>query len=332
MLGKMMSVMKKDFHSGRRDNMITYIVLVPLALAIIMKLFLPVMENMELSFAVSQDLEPRLVSQLEEYGQVEVFPDRAAVVKRVQGMDDVPGIVPGPEGYEVILEGNESEAVRELPGAILDYYAHGQPLTQIQVESLGQERAVTFFYAVAILLFTVVIIGGLAVGLTVVEEKETKTILAYQASPLSLQDYLAAKGALATVFIFALAYLVALIMLGDQMDYGALFWVLIACLPTGLFLGLVIGTFAHDQMSAIALMKALFIFFLGIPMASLFIGQQYHVFFYPLLNYWAIQALLAAVTEGAGPTTLANSLWALVTGVVPLALMMALMRKRLGLS
>lgn len=330
MFGKMMSVMRKDFHNGRRDNMITYIVLVPLALAIIMKIFLPTMENMELSFAVSRDVEPGLLSQLEEYGQVEVFPDRAVVVKRVRGMDDVPGIVPGPGGFEIILEGNESEAVRELPGAIIDYYAHGQPLAQIQVESLGRERAVTFFYAVSILLFSVIVIGGLAVGLTVVEEKEGRTILAYQASPLNLQNYLAAKSILATIFIFALCYLVALIMLGGQMDYGALLLVLLAVLPTALVLGLVIGTYAHDQMSAIALMKGLFIFFLGIPLASLFIGQQYHVFFYPLLNYWAMQAILSAVTQGAGSDTWINSGWSLVTSVVPLFLMMSQMKKRLG--
>ena len=325
---RLLSLMRKDIKLSRKDHLISYIIIAPIFIAVLMRLFLPSMENMEITFAVSKDLESNVVSMIEEYGKVDVFDDKNQVVNRVMALDDVPGIVPTGHGYEVILEGNEISAVQELPGMILDHYAHGTFITDIEMESLGLEHTSAYFYSTAIVLFMVILIGGLAVGMTIVEERESKTILSLAVSPLGLRDYLTAKILLATLFIFALAYITAFIMMGTEIYLGALFIVVVASLPTGMLLGFILGTYAYDQMSAIAVMKVLLLLFTGLPMASLFIGDNWHVLFYPFMNYWALQSLVALVSNDFY-YAYTRSAWGLLTAILPLIFILNQMKKKI---
>ncbi|MDW7675249.1 MAG: ABC transporter permease [Bacillota bacterium] len=319
----------KDIQAARKDNIINYMVLIPLVLAVLMRLLLPMMESMELNFAVSQEVDHIMVTQLAEYGQVTVYDTREEVIDRVLRMDDVPGIVVGATGYEVILEGNEASAILELPGIIIDHVKHGEPITQLQRETLGVEKTITRYYAAVIMVFSVVMIGGVAVGMTIIEEKESKVMMAYSASPLRLTEYLMGKSLLAVFIILLLGMLTALIMMGTEVNMGMLLLALLASLPTGLVLGLAIGTFANDQMSAIALLKVLMVFFIWVPLGSMFISDKWHLFFYPFLNYWSMQSIISAMMD-SGLNLWSNVLWALLTGLITLLIVLGQMKKRLG--
>lgn len=330
MIRRVLMLIAKDFHVARKESIISYMVLAPLLLALLMSLYLPLMENMQLQFAVSKDVRPALINNLEEYGQVTVFPDRDRVIERVMGMDDVPGIVPGPRGVEIILEGNEAGYVQELPGVLADYLIRGEPVAQVQKESLGLEKTPARQYLAVLTIFSVILIGGMVVGFTIIEEKESKTLLSYAVSPLGIAEYLLGKSLLASILSLLLAYATAFILLGRQVDYTSLFWVVLAALPTGLVLGYLMGTYADNQLSAVALLKVLFLLFLGLPIGSWFVGSQWEFVFYPFLNYWVVKSLVALLVQGDGKFWTYSG-WALVTSAIPLLFLLGQMRRRLNL-
>ena len=330
MIKPLLSLIQKDIKLSRKDHLISYIIIAPIFIAVLMRLFLPSMESMEITFAVNKDMDSRVVSILEEYGKVDIFDDKNQVIKRVMAIDDVPGIVETGYGFEVVLEGNEILAVQELPGMILDNYAHGAFITDIETQSLGLEHTSARYYSTAIVLFMVIMIGGLAVGMTIVEEKESKTILSLAVSPLSLKDYLTAKILLATIFIFALTFITAFIMMGMEINFGALLIVVAASLPTGMLLGFILGTYAYDQMSAIAVMKVLLLFFTGLPMASLFIGDNWHVYLYPFMNYWSLQSLVSLVSNDVSDAY-TKGVWSLLAAILPLMFILNQMKRRINL-
>lgn len=329
MIGQIAALIRKDIMLSKRDSIVNYIIIAPIFIAILVRIFLPTMENMEVTFAVSRDIDSDFVYMLSEYGKVEVLNDRNQVIKRVMALDDVPGIVPTKNGLEVILEGNEMSAVHDLPGMIIDYYNYGKFISDIQIKSLEVENLSVRYYAGAVVIFTVILIGGLAVGMTIVEERQSKTIKSLAVSPLTLKNYLFSKMLLAVLLIFILAITTAYIMMGLKINFGMFILIMITTLPAGMLVGFILGAYSHDQMSAIAVMKVLMLFFVGIPVASFFINDSWHVFFYPLSNYWIMQSLVSLFSGNVSQSFI-KSFWAFLTAVVPLFFFLKQMKKKLN--
>ena len=73
-----------------RDNLVLYIMVAPLALAVGAKFFLPSLDQVKMRIALDENsVQTALISSLENYGEVELLSSPADVVSRVEKNDDV---------------------------------------------------------------------------------------------------------------------------------------------------------------------------------------------------------------------------------------------------
>ncbi|HJL15379.1 MAG TPA: ABC transporter permease [Sandaracinaceae bacterium LLY-WYZ-13_1] len=322
------SVMAKDLRTARRDSITTYLLISPLLMALAMRLVLPLIEGSPYSFAVDAALAPDVVAALERQGQVIALPDRAAVVARVERIDDVTGVVAGAARPEVILEGNEAEAARRVPAVVLAAHAEGRALPPPR--PVHGDRPVGTILA-ALLAFSTILLAGLASGFSILEEKEHGLSAVYATSPLTFTEYAAAKLLASSALGLALAVPATALVLDGRVPFGPFAAALLAALPSGVLLGLIVGAFAKNQLQAIALLKALFFVFTSVPVIGFAVaGTGWAWAVAPFGNHWATQALFVALHEGRLTGT--DALLALGLSVPLVAAALWQMRARLGLG
>ncbi len=330
MLARILSIVRKDLAYTRKEHILLYMLLFPLVLAVAMRLFLPSVEQLDMTFAIDQSVPAEIAAQLETYAKLETVTDRNQLEERVQRFDDVPGIYYENGRYFVLLEGNESSAIQDLPGAILDRLNVGEP-AKVERESLG--RASLFRQFVAIMLvITCGAIGGLAIGLSIVNDRETRTLRAYAVSPLSTLEYIVGKSSVALILALGLSLAVAaIIMGGTAIDYGRLTVAVLASLGINIAIGLVLGLLANNQITAIAVVKVLFIITQGIPVAALLIPARFLPVLYPFPNYWAFESLRRILVEPGLSTLLSNSI-AFFSSLLLIAVMVPVIRRKFRLG
>ncbi len=106
---RIITLLKQDWSNILRDNVLFYIFLAPVIMAVAVRLLAPSFESVTLRFAVNRDMPQAIQENLADYGKIIVVSDRAALINRVEKNDDVPGIFWENGQYEIILQGNEQE-------------------------------------------------------------------------------------------------------------------------------------------------------------------------------------------------------------------------------
>jgi hypothetical protein len=91
--------------------------------------------------AVDESVPSGVARQLEAYGRVECYASHDSVRERVLAFDDVPGIFFSGGEYVVLLEGNEDDYVRQLPGMIINRVLYGDDVVHLSSVNLARERS-----------------------------------------------------------------------------------------------------------------------------------------------------------------------------------------------
>ena len=90
---QIVSLLRQDLTNSLRDNLVLYMFVAPILLALGARVFLPALEDTRLTFAVESAVDANVIAELEELGDVELLESREVVIERVERNDDVPGIV-----------------------------------------------------------------------------------------------------------------------------------------------------------------------------------------------------------------------------------------------
>lgn len=146
MLRRITTMIFKDLRTGARDQLTLYILISPILLGLIMALVTPLFEDAQAQFVVTEALASVDREALDAHGEVEIVADREALEDRIRARDDVTGVVPldepaRPGQVEVIIEGDEPEAVRGLARAIVDHEARvrsGELVARVDIVSVGE--------------------------------------------------------------------------------------------------------------------------------------------------------------------------------------------------
>lgn len=326
---RLLTVMAKDARTSRRDSITTYMILAPILMALVLRLVLPLIEGSPYSFAVSADLDPEIVRALEAHGEVIVFADRAAVIERVLRIDDVTGVVRATSGLpEVLVQGNEAPSTRQVAAIILDARAEGRALPPPR--PVHGERPVGMILA-AVVAFSTLLLAGLAIGFTVLEEREHGVTALIAVSPLRFSEYLAAKLLASSAAGVALTCAATAIVLDGRVPWAPLLLACLAALPSALLLGLLVAAFAKSQLQAIAMLKALLFVFSSLPVVGFAVeGTRWAWTVAAFPNHWATQALYGALHHHE--LSLEHSALAVGLALPWLAIVVALMRARLGMT
>lgn len=310
------SLLVKDLVYCGRENILVYIIVLTLILAIGAMLFLPALEQRDIRIAVDSSVAPEIARQLEAYGKVEYFADYEQLQDRVMAFDDVPGIYFTNGEYIVLLEGNEEVGVQEIPGMILESIIYGEDMVDLSTVSLGRESSPVREYTAMFFLMAMFQVGGIYIGLSIVDERQSGAIRALAVTPINTFEYMLGKSILGLLTTLTLTIVVATILLGPEIiDYRQLLVWIIASLGITIFIGFLIGLAGNNMITAIALMKIIGLFISGVPLAALLLPDQLKWLLYPFPNYWSVEGFFRMFISPElplAPVNLVAALYSLV--------------------
>ena len=96
MFKRIFTLLNQDLANSLRDNLVTYMMVAPLLMALGAKFFLPSLDDIKIRVVLDGSaIEPALVEKFSTYGLVDVLDDRQEVVRRVEKNDDAIGLLVG---------------------------------------------------------------------------------------------------------------------------------------------------------------------------------------------------------------------------------------------
>ena len=323
---KILHLLALDFKLLLRDKISLYIIIVPAILSFIMLAVMANSGQSPLSLAVTNDVSPQIVRRLETIARLEFFTDNEKLQARVSGPDSVAGIYMDKGNPVILFEGNEAEDFREN----LMFLIERSLSTEMPVfESKIIESSSNFILTILTtsLLMLAMILAGSVSGFAMVNEREGDMIRAISISPIHLREYLGSRTA-AAVIIALVSVIICSVIMGK---YNVLIPLIGITLASSGLIGLVfilLGTFAKNQISAVAALKILMPLFLFVPLSSSFVSDSLQFLYYPLPMYWHYRSIQEAIM---GISSTFSSALLFITGAVWFLIMIQLRKNTLGL-
>jgi len=301
-MNRLAALIGRDLRASLRDFLPVYILVAPLLLATVLRLILPAAQSSSLNLVTTADADPAVVDRLAEYASVEVVDDEAALLGRVNGLDDAPGVLPTGDAaapYQLVLQGNESQESRELVGLVLSQVIRGGPLADYTLADGGRTSPWRPYGALFLGLMSL-LIGGMFMGFNIIEDKETRATAALAVTPLSQAEYVGARCLMAAVVATAQVFIGFWALGLRGIDWSGILVVTLSGTTTTIMMGLYLGATSSSVMTGVANMKAANSVFLAGPLLGLVIPQAYQFVLYPIPTYWTFAAYREILVEGTG--------------------------------
>ncbi|OHD54677.1 MAG: hypothetical protein A2Y33_02535 [Spirochaetes bacterium GWF1_51_8] len=332
MIKTMINNFLQDFTNSIRDNMLLYILVAPVILAVLFRVFTPSAETVEFHIAIDASVEQHVADEFRGYMVVELFDTPHAVKERVNRYDDTAGIILENGKYRLYFQGNEDAEVKAVYAVVMDKVLYGKNTAEVNFEQAGSARSYFLEYSLVTLLMVAGLLGGLLCGFNIVDERSTGSIGALAVSPLTIGGYMASKLVFTLLISAAAAILTATIVYGFGTDFGRLVLAMAVSSPLAAVLGFILGITAKNQIEAIGMNKILLPVFMTIPIVSIFIASDWQWVFYIFPNYWMFVMFENLFLDTPLPLGFwGSALITLLSGTALFILMRGLMKKRLNL-
>lgn len=301
MLRRILAVTMRDIRSGMRDAMIPYILIAPLLVTVLLKIFIPSVGSTVINVALPKTAEPAFVEFVERYGDVELLEDREAIVKRVKATDDLFGIVPKADGYELIAAGNELTGTIEMVQSVLSSWQNPglEPPVELKISDMGWKLSPLARFGTNFLVVFMSVFGGMIVMLNLVEEKQYNTMAAINVSALRRWEYVLGKALPGIVLPILHAFAVLLIMGFTEINYLQVAVVALAIALISMILGFVVGVYQSEPIGAVASMKILFLPIMASVFGAIFLPEKWQPVLYWSPFYWAYRSVDDIVLQQA---------------------------------
>ena len=317
---KAFRIFKRDALVASRDMLVIYIIVIPLIMAVAIHFLAPGMSDNVMRIAMVESETQECIEYMQAMVKVELFKDREALETRVLKRDDVPGIISNGSHFDIIAEGNEDSRTIEGASKLVSLYELGSTpdKTTARIYDFGKHVPQTRTMLANVLIQLIMMLGGMLIALSVVEEKTDNTISAIRVLPVGLLEYVIGKcllGLLTTLISIS----VCLVILGyTDIHFGQLALVAICTMVLAAFTGLWQGVISSDIIEAAAGVKMLLL-----PMiAAILIFElcsdawQWTMYWNPF--YWSYKASITVLSGVAnwGEVTL----WSMLTLGLSLAI------------
>jgi ABC-type multidrug transport system permease subunit len=333
MIKKILAIFKMDILSSRRDFMATYIIVVPLILAVGITLFAPGLNDTTVKLAMLKSDDIEHIEYMAQFSKVELFSSMDELERRVEKRDDIAAIVPNGNSYEIILQGNESEIVEEYATLLNTLYELGatEEETTAQLISFGRTVPPLKTKLVNILILLTVMLAGMLIAISIVEEKTKNTINAINVTPISQTGFVIGKSLLGGVV--AMLGIIGAVLITGFYDINWFMIVLVGL--TSMILSLVVGFLqglsSEDVMEAAGSVKLLFLPIAGSIAVYEFVADKWQWTMYWSPFYWAYKAntLILSKTADWGTVLLCTAMVVFLSLIV---YMVSIPKIRKGLS
>lgn len=269
MIKRIIQVALRDIKNSFRDPMVLYIMFSPMLLAVLLLVVTPEQDSLIVNFALGESVPASTVAVFETYGNVEVVSDDA-LERRVRGTDEIIGVGFDTD-YFIVVEGNESEGLAELPNVILaDITNPISDTVDVNFATIGRGQSLIRSEGAKFIFLFIFIIPGVMVGLSIVDEKESNTIAGLMVTPLRKAELFIGKSIFGVVLSVGQLIAVLLVLGYTYMNPLMILAVFVPAILSGMLLGFIIGSVAADQIAALGLIKFGFL-----PMMVSFVGTLF---------------------------------------------------------
>jgi hypothetical protein len=333
MIKKLFVIFKKDFLTARRDAMATYIIVIPLILAVGITLFAPGLNDTSVKLAMLSSDDIEHIAYMEQFARVELFDNVDELERRVEKRDDIAAIAPNGHSYEIILQGNESEMVEDYVLLLNTYYELGATREETTAELISFGRTVPPLKTmlVNILVLMTIMLAGMLIAISIVEEKAENTISAINVTPISQTAFVAGKSLFGSSA--AMLGIIGAVLITGFYDIN---WFMIIIVGiTSMILSLVVGFLqgisSEDVMEAAGSVKLLFLPIAGSIAVYELVSDRWQWTMYWSPFYWAYRAntLILSKTADWGTVLFCT---AMVIGLSLIVYLASIPKIRKGLS
>jgi len=333
MIRKIFAVFKRDLLSSRRDFLAMYIIVVPLLLAVGITLFAPGLNDTTVKLAMLKSDDTEHIEYMKQFAKVELFNSLDELERRVAKRDDSVAIAPTGHSYEIILQGNELEMVEDYAVQLNTLYELGatEEETTARLMSFGRITPPLKTKLVNMLIAMTIMLAGMLIAMSIVEEKAENTINAINVTPVSQTGFVIGKSLLGGMA--ALLGIIGAVLITGFYDIN---WFMILLVGlTSMILSFVVGFLqglsSADVIEAAGSVKLLFLPIAGSIAVYEFASENWHWTVYWSPFYWAYKAnnLILSKTADWGTVLLST---AMVVGLSLIVYFIALPKIRKGLS
>jgi ABC-type multidrug transport system permease subunit len=333
MNNKLFIIFKKDFLTARREAMATYIMVIPLILAVGITLFAPGLNDTTVKLAMLKSDDIEHIEYMQQFSKVELFSSMEELERRVEKRDDIAAIAPNGHSYEIILQGNESEIVEEYAVLLNTLYELGstEEETTARLISFGRTVPPLKTMLVNILILMTIILAGMLIAISIVEEKAENTINAINVTPISQTAFVVGKSLFGGTV--AMLGIIGAVLITGFYDINWFMIVLVGL--TSMILSLVVGFLqgisSEDIMEAAGNVKILFLPIAGSIAVYELLADKWQWTMYWSPFYWAYKAntMILSKTADWGTVLLCT---AMVIGLSLIVYLVSLPKIRKGLS
>lgn len=292
MLKRIWAIFKRDIKVNLRDTLSLYIIIAPLLLAVGINLISPSINDTTVNLALVEGASNQQAEYLDQFAHIETLKDEEDVERRVEGRDNIIGILPKEDGYYLLKQGNEPDYVVEYAKLLNVLYESGVTLddAETKIETFGQKVPPLKKMLVNMLLMMIPMLAGMLIALNIVEEKSDKTVRAVLVSPTSRTAFILGKSMTGMIISLVLSVICIIITGFYAVNIGLLVLVALATTILALMIGFIQGISSDDVMEAAGSVKLMFL-----PMAGSIVGYElvtgnWQIFFYWSPFYWAYRA------------------------------------------
>jgi ABC-type multidrug transport system permease subunit len=304
-----------------------------LILAVGISFFAPGLNDTTVKLAMLESDDTEHIEYMKQFAQVELFDSLDELERRVKKRDDIAAIAPNGHSYEIVLQGNESEMVEDYVLMLSAYYELGatKDETNAQLLSFGRTVPPLKTKLVNILVLLTIMLAGMLIAMSIVEEKAENTINAINVTPISQTAFVAGKSLFGSTA--AMLGIIGAILITGFYDIN---WFMIIIVGlTSMILSLVIGFLqglsSEDVMEAAGSVKLLFLPIAGSIAVYEFVADKWQWTMYWSPFYWAYKAntMILSKTADWGTVLLCTGM---VVGLSLIVYLVSIPKIRKGLS
>jgi ABC-2 type transport system permease protein len=328
MVKKILNVTGMDLKVGLRDAIVLYIIVIPFALAFILRALTASVGGITVNVAVDNTVPSEMVSYLGDYAGVEVHDSYDRMINRVGQTDDVFGLSLTEDGYRVYQQGNETRGTVDILDFVVTSFENRdlEMPVAVRISDVGWTLSPMKQFGGSLLIIFMSVLGGMIILISLVEEKSTNTLAAMNVSPMKRSEYVIAKGLPGFLFPVIHAIGILAILNFGRLDYLMVLVVVISIAVISVLVGFMIGVTNDNVIGAIASLKMLFVPVLASVFGGIFLSAKWQPLLYWSPFYWAFKSMDAIILQEAtwGLIGLNTLIILVITGAV-----FALLNKRI---
>lgn len=321
---RILSIFKRDLQNSFRDNLLLYMIIMPIILTIGLKFFIPSTQSASSQFALNEALGNEVIEEFKEYGKVEIYSSNEEIKDRVNDIDDIAGITKNEEGnFELILEGNEDYETERVPKMIInDLQGVYLDTVNFEINDIGATTSPIALYGALSIMVTAIMLGGVTTGFNIIDEKESGTIKALSVTPMTKFQFIMGKSFLGLVLPIVHVFIIVWIIGIFTPNSFLLLLMTVVSSLISLLIGFFIGVISNNQISGIANMKGIFVLLSLSVIGAMLLPLDKHIFLYWSPIYWSFMGIKDILLNDVTSTKLLINIGAIlgITGIVYLSI------------